>query len=433
MPSNPHSRNFTTPQWIDAKRDPQQLLFWVIAACVFLIEFLLTAHMQVFNLRGPDSYSALHWTRDYSHGFARRALLGQTLHWLHLDNTNYLLILVISWAISLLLFLLIVQSVHRLTQGLCQHERTAFAIALLLCPLTAGIVIGCTGDPLELILVFYLLLLRYVIEPARQPILTAATFVLFGIAASLIHEASLFFIAPALAVAAFILFRTATARAALVGYILGAVPVIAAIVLTNNQVVSHDYVAQLHYGSRIFQEPGSQGFESFSTLFHEENVDRFGRGLRGYLAMGLNTIGTTLLPAFFALQIITFLFPRESTSSDTRKRVLLAFLLPIPLAAPLFVIAHDWGRFLAYAFILTLAALAAWRPTRSIPPSERRLPILGLDLLLAGLTTTSLIHGYGVRGLESNHRILLCSLPILAAATYLLHRLNAQAHHKTIP
>ena len=427
MPRNPHTEVAAAlPPSTDAAPDPQSRVFWLIAASVFLIEFLLTAHNQVFGLHGPDTYWALHWTRDYSHGFVRRALLGQMLHWVHLDNTNYLVILVLSWAISLLLLILIVQSVRRLSAGLCPYERISFAVALLLCPLMGGIVIGSTGDPLQLILAIYLLLLRFVIEPARQPVATGAVFVLFGVAASLIHEASLFFIAPALVVAAFVLFRNRTARAALIGYLLGATPVIVAIVLTNSQLISQDYVFQLHFHSTIVSTPGSQGFESFSVLFHEENADRFGRGLRGYLAMGTNAVGDSLLPVFFASLIFTVFFSPKDSTPATRRRVLFTFLLPFLLSTPLYVIAHDWGRFLAYAFIPAVAGLAGWRIPHTIKPDEGRQAVFGLGLLLSGITTTSLLQGYGVRGLEANHRVLVCSILVLAAAAYLLRRVSTE-------
>ena len=347
------------------------------------------------------------------------------LQWAHLDNTNYRVILVISWAVSLLLFISLAQAVRRLSQGLDRYERSSFVVALLLSPLMGGIVIETTGDPMQLILAIYLLLLRFVVEARKPALVTGIAFAAFGAIAALIHEASLFFLAPALVVAALVLLRTLTARAALLGYLLGALPVVLAIILTNHHRIAQDFVPPVHLGSQVL-DSGSQGFDTFSSLFHGENAQRFGRGLRGYVALAANTVGDSLLPLFFAFQIITVFFNRNLSTRETRQRVLLAFLVPVLLSGPLYLIAHDWGRFLAYGFILTLATLAGWRTPHTIKPSDARQAVFAAGLLLAGLTTTPLLNGYRVRGLRDNPKILLCSILIMAVATYLLHHLRPE-------
>jgi len=56
----------------------------------------------------------------------------------------------------------------------------------------------------------------------------------------------------------------------------------------------------------------------------------------------------------------------------TFDRVLLAFLVILPISTPIFIIAKDWGRFLAYDFFLALVSTALWQTT--ISSSEHAVP-----------------------------------------------------------
>jgi hypothetical protein len=404
-----------------SRPEQQQKVPWLLAAIVFLIEFVLTVHREAFNVPGPDPYWAFHWTRDYSQGFVRRGLLGAILLWLHLDNTNYLLILTLSWAISFILFLLLTKAAWQLSAGLSRDERLAFTTVLLLSPLTVGILIETTGDPLQLILLVYLFLLRLVIETTKPALAAGALFLAFGATTELIHEASLFFLAPALVVAAFILWKNGTARAALLGYFLGAVPVVLTIVLATNHQVSHDVVPRLHLGSRM-QDWVSPGFVTFSSLLHAEYLHWFGRGRYGYTGLLGHAAGSVLLPVFFIFQILSFCFGPPYYSALTRRAVLFAFFIPFLLSSPLFLIGRDWGRFFAYAFILTLVSLSQWRRQHHIEPSRARQTALGASLLLAGITTSPLLANYRVGGLSYSPKVFFVSLPILAVATFVTNR-----------
>jgi hypothetical protein len=397
-------------------------LFWFVAAAVFLIEVVLTAHHEVFNLPGLDAYWAYEWAGNYAHGFVRRGLLGSLLQWLHLDSSNYLILLALSWAISLALFLMLAQTVWKLSAGLNSGQRLIFVTALLLSPLTAGMIVETTGDPLQLIFLAYFLLFHVFVTRGKKALLTGAVFLLFGATAALIHEASLFFIAPVLLVAAFVLTRTATARAAFFGYIAGAVPVILAIVLGKTHQVAQNAVPQLHIGSRVsfWIAPPD---ESFSYLLHQEHLSWFSRGMHGYGALAAHISGSLILPVFFSLLILTFFFSPDHATRSQRSRVALAFLLPFLLSAPLYFVAHDWGRFVAYGFILTIPALAQWKLPRVIKSLGGRKVLLGASLLLAGITTTPLLQRYRLGGLSDNPKVLFCSILVIATAIYLSRRL----------
>jgi hypothetical protein len=75
---------------------------------------------------------------------------------------------------------------------------------------------------------------------------------------------------------------------------------------------------------------------------------------------------------------------------------------PLALSRPLWMIAHDWGRFSSYQFILTLTILSlnslgstaphAARQTRALPPF-----LLVTLLVLSGLTTVRILENYIIK------------------------------------
>src|SRR5689334_13335925 len=63
---------------------------------------------------GPDLYWALHWARDYSNGFERRALLGEIQRLFYIDPSDYRIITTFSWASSLALYVTVVAAILKL-------------------------------------------------------------------------------------------------------------------------------------------------------------------------------------------------------------------------------------------------------------------------------------------------------------------------------
>jgi hypothetical protein len=395
---------------------------WLLFAAIFVIEFLQSS-ASLAGFPGPWRYYAYQWTVSYANGFTRRGLLGTLLRLLHLDNGNYLLISICGWLITLALFCVVAKVLLRLLAPLSPLTRNVLLIAILLSPVTTGLLVQATGDPIQLVILAYVALTLFLLKPASNPILITLAFIVFGVLTILIHEASLFFVGPALLLAAFVIRRSTVDRAALLGYILGAAPtLLLTIHLTENHTAAA--VAPMHIGSTQLVANSKITLDTFSSLLAEENAAHFHNGIKGYVLTARNAIGTLLLPLFFAF-VLSHLLPqslRETAAS--RRRTLLAFLLPLVLSAPLWLIAHDWGRFSSYLFILSLAVLSlnSSAPDYAQESREQSLFLLGTLLVLSGITTTRIITSYILKGAGDDNPTLIVTLLLCGAAAWLLVR-----------
>jgi hypothetical protein len=398
---------------------------WLLFALIFLIE-AMQAPDSVDGFFGHVQYYAYLWTVSYGNGFTRRGLLGSLLNLLHLDNGNYLLIAACGWSITLALFLLVIGALLRLLAPLEAMTRNVLLITLLLSPVTTGILVQTSPDPIQLILLVYIALTLFLLKPGGNVVLPFLTFLLFGVVSILVHEASFFFVWPALLLAAFFVRRSGIDRAALFGYTLGAVPTVLVVVLfTRSHALSA--IAPMHLGATPIPPPDQKLLGSFSSQLVQENAKHFHRGITGYLLMVRNGIGALLLPLFFAL-ILGHLLPQSLRGAlPSRRRTVFAFLLPLLLSAPLWVIAYDWGRFSSYSFLLSLILLSLNTPELSLPntaPKNQVLPpaLLAILLILSGLTTARPEGTYIGKGVGADNYTLIVALLLCAISTWFLNR-----------
>lgn len=383
---------------------------WVITAAVlFLIELIVRGRHGAFGSRGPTIYWAFHWASDYSRGFVRRGFLGELLRLAHLDNTSYALISILSLCISIALYAVFVRSLFRLVGRLTGIERTLVAIVLALSPMTAGMMIETSGDPIQLLMLCFLLLFTVIVVPGRGVLVSGVSFAVFGALSALTHEASVFFILPALAVAAFVLQRTASARAAFFGNLAGAL-VFTTLIVFNTQKVPDGsvpaFLPTLHYHAMTSTMPPDT-FPKFSQLLAIEDRDNFGHGVKGDVQTGIRLAGALTLPFLLICLLTALFFGRDRGTAATRRRVFAAFALSVLLSVPLYIIGHDWGRFVSYSFLLTFCILTFWRPEPVVEPiahldGDRRIP-LSLGLLIAGFTLVPSPIGFILTGVLYSH------------------------------
>jgi hypothetical protein len=385
----------------------------MLVTLIFLLE-LVQLHASLGGLFGPCRYFAYQWSISYANGFTRRGLLGSLLRMLHLDNGNYLLIAVCGWLITLALFSLLVGVLLRLLAPLEPLTRTVLLIALLLSPATVGLLVLATGDPLQPILVIYVALTLFLLRPGNSITVPIVTFAVFGAASILVHEASIFLLGPTLLLAAFFARRSRIDRAALFGYLLGAVPTLLLVIhFTENHSIAA--VAPMHFGATAITPPDKILLGTFSSLLAQENATHFHHGIQGYLLMARNAVGALLLPLFLSL-VVGHLLPQSLRGSRaTRRGCTFAFLVPLLLSAPLWIIAMDWGRFSSYLFILTLTVLSLNTSEAAVPHTalqERKLPgfLIGTLPVLSGMTTTRALDTYVIKGLGSDNPTLIAAL-----------------------
>jgi hypothetical protein len=397
---------------------------------IFWLEVLLSGH-TLEGFPGPDRYFAYQWTMSYSHGISRRAFLGEVLHLLHFDNGNYLLITIFSWIITALIYWMLVKSLKQLLAPVEPITRVFMFTAILLSPLTTGILIATTGDPIQVVLLATIALSLLLLKKGRSLGLIAVVFFALGATSVLIHEASIFFVGPMLVLLAFYLRRSNTDRVALAGFVAGALPALLFILhVTANHPATN--VVPMHLGSTLMVSKAPFETGSFSALLAKENAAHFHSGIRGYILSFRNLVGALALPVFFAFVLNSILAANASEEKKFRRRYLIAVFLPLMLSSPLWVIGHDWGRFSSFLFVLSLVALTIADQPTAQPELVGRVKLTswmlpGLLLVLAGVTSTRQLPQYIVKGLGDDNFTMLAVLTLCLVGGWILFRTSRTA------
>jgi hypothetical protein len=393
--------------------------FKILSALIFWLEILLCGH-ELEGFPGPDRYFAYQWSMSYDHGVSRRAFLGEVLKLLHIDNGNYLIITALSWTITALIFWFLAKALTRVLAPLDGLTGSVLFAAILLSPLTTGILVATTGDPIQVPFLGFLVLSHLCIERSGNRTLTALAFVLLGVLAVLVHEASIFFIGPVLVLEVFYLRPAGRVREAFAGFLAGALPTL---LLIAHATAHHSItaVAPMHLGATQMVANTHIEFGTFASLLAEENAAHFHAGALGYVLTFRNAVGALILPVLFAL-ILQRAMP--ATATDFRRhRYVIAVLLPVLLSIPLWLIGHDWGRFTSYLFMLSIVALASDpKPATSTPRPALPYSLLGLLLFLAGVTSTRELPHYIVKGLGDDSFTMLAAVTLCAVGVFLIYR-----------
>lgn len=410
-------------------RFSRQHLFWFSGAFAFFLVFLVRGERHLFYWFGPHEYWATHWARDYTDGFARRGLLGEIIALLGGDNTNYALITFGSWIAALGLAAVLTDAMWRLTRRMGQWEATLLTMAVLISPATSGILLETLGDPLQLILLIYILAARFVL-PTGKLLIIAPVFALLGLFMSLTHEASVFFVLPALGIQALILRRTLASWTAF-GACLTTSAIIVAILMLTNMAEAPTSNPVLHLGNATFAYEGK--FDSFDNLLSEEFVRMFGSGFSGLFETVARLSGAIMVPLFLGLMIIGCRYGASVPPTSKQARAAISFALVMLAVFPLMLIAHDWARFFGYILLVFLATIADTTPADGSPsPMRGAAGFVAGGLLLAGLTTTDKLDQYRMDGLWWQPRIMLtCLLVFGLTALFIVLARADQSHSRT--
>lgn len=386
-------------------------VFWLSGAIAFCIVFLVRGERHLFYWFGPHEYWATHWARDYSDGFARRGLLGEIITLLGGDNTSYALITLGSWIAAFGLAILAIEALWRLTRKMGQLDAVLLAMAILLSPATFGILFETLGDPLQLVLLIYILAARFAL-PNRNLFIVAAVFVLLGLFMSLTHEASVFFVLPALGIQALVLRRDLPAWTAF-GACLVTSAIVVGIIMLTNMAEAPASNPVLHLGNATFAYEGK--FDSFDNLLKEELVRMFGSGLPGLFETAARISGAMMLPLFLGSMLIASRYGMSIPPTSRQARIAISLALVMLAVFPLMLIAHDWGRFFGYILLVFLTSIADMTPDEDEPsPMPGTRGFVAGGLLLAGLTTTDKLDQYRMDGLWWQPHLMLTCFGIFA-------------------
>jgi hypothetical protein len=403
----------------------RQQTFWLSGALAFYLVFLVRGERHLFQWFGPHEYWATHWARDYTDGFARRGLLGELISFVGADNTSYALITIASWIATLGLAAVAIDAMWRLTRKMGQWEATLLSMAVLVSPATFGILLETLGDPLQLILLIYILTARYIL-PTRNLLLIAPTFAAFGLFMSLTHEASVFFVLPALGVQALVLRRDLASWTAM-GACLATSAVIVGILMLTNMAEAPTSNPVLHLGNAEFAYEGK--FDSFDNLLSEELTRMFGSGFYGLYETAARIGGAIMVPVFLGLMVIASRYGADVPPKPIQARAAISFALVMLAVFPLMLIAHDWARFFAYILLVYLATMADTTPDEDeSKPMPGSTGFVAGGLLLAGLTTTDKLDQYRMDGLWwQPHLMLTCLIAFALTGLFIVLSRTGQA------
>ena len=334
-----------------------------------------------------------------------------------------------------------------------------------------------TGDPLQLLLALYFVLVWFAFGYRREPLsnstIALTSFGGFAVASTLVHEASVFFTLPCTLIIT--LWRKSKfAFAALIGHALGAGLTLAAVLWTTERPDAVSSLPLIHIGSENapYEVEVSDLLRNFSSMLATQIHRLFGQGLHGYFAWSSNLTGTLLLPIFLIylfilaygangpgnrfriaiLLLITAAAP-ASLASDISIRVVgylacffalpamllyctvdhtfrsgSSFLFPvfavlIFFSVPLYIIAHDWGRFLSYSLFCSFVLCSINLQTSKIRLRSDSIlaisPLVGAGLIIAGITATPLLNIYRFAGLKAADPLFVAASATIAVALLL--------------
>ncbi len=322
------------------------LLILVLFGCFSALLQVLTKAVLRSGTFLVDGYWASFYTMTYSDGFRRRALMGSLLRLLQPHGGSIILINVFSAAVlGALLFLFFTQ--------LLRHVRvlTPWAYVLFTAFVASALVeiyFEVLGDLLQLCLLLFLLV--YWLLDTRLRSTTARVALILPTVALcfLIHEASIFFIAPCLP---FLLHPKPRVKDFWVSVVVLAL----FLAWSSHWSVLHaesTYHLNLLHGQKEIVLEDTKGTPSFMQLLHS--------------LYGVNYVGikgkVRLLEKCARIMVLILAGWVALANLFTEKRLARQIYVYVALmvaAVPFWVIAFDWGRFTTYNFLLVIT-LACW-------------------------------------------------------------------------
>ena len=293
-------------------------------------------------------YWARFWLVSYSDGYVRRGLLGQMVRLFAGEAISVVTLNVLALVVALTVLAL----VYRLffsRVGTDRHWIIVFVVVIS-GPATT-LFFEVLGDPLQVALlcvIAYLLLAPKLGSGAIGRLAAVAT----ALTVVLIHEASIFLLVPAV----YLIFCLTTGRRPrypLLAVVMIALTAITVALFSIQEPTSAGLALVTRDGTRLY--PSGNVLPPFFALLRADLGYYFGSAV-GPLRLALKLAGSFLWPVLVVLAAAHIVKVRALAT------VFFVLLLP---SLPLYVIAHDWGRFAIYTLVLSLAVtgrLAADRP-----------------------------------------------------------------------
>ncbi len=378
--------------------------------------FLFSLMLSLFNIKktihcGQDSgcvdlYWADFWLISYSDGYHRRALLGEIIQGFYQDSLSYIVLNGIVFSIVGLILIGLYAFFLKKTN---QKERTRKSlIPLFLLVLMSGpsttLFFETLGDPLHAALLIFIFGV-YLLLKVKNNIHYRILFFILTVILLLIHEASLFLIIPSLYV-----INGIKQNQPINGFLLTAFITVALFIIVlmfDNQVPNKSSLG-LQTTSQIYHLQ-QNALPSFWFLLKKEAMFYFG-SKEGMIIFLFKLVSPFFWPIFVLLAFSHYL---------KQPKLIFLFLFLFLFSLPLYVIAHDWGRFSIYTFWLTLFVWSQFEwQQKSVHLFPK--PIQRISLLVYKKTKPMFV----------SKSVLF--LPVISFYAYPEYRIYGLSHHNAV-
>jgi hypothetical protein len=288
---------------------------------------------------------------DYSDGLRSRALLGAIAHALSPGRLDIVGLNAASLAISLASVLLLIGYLHHKSRD--DWDRAT--IAVIAASPHAALFFEALGDALNACALVTIAVLVF-----GRGLKGAPRWALAGLAmlvAVLIHEAAIFLVLPALVLYALDVQRPGIRTLAAVALAAAPFLILALAVGSVRELPDVGYRAYNPlndtFAPRFFEKYGVEAYPSYTTLLIEEWSGFLGSPHR----LVVQAVRNWYVPLLTVVLIVgVMLRGRE------RESFLIRWAFLTVCAGPLFIVAHDWGRFTTHILWMTLLGTLAARP-----------------------------------------------------------------------
>jgi hypothetical protein len=311
--------------------------FIMLAFLASLLNIIRAIHCGQ-NTGCVDTYWANFWLISYSDGYTRRALLGQILRFFTDQSVSYVTLNVISIVIVICVLSL---EYYVFFSKISKNKAWPIIFLVLVSGPASTVFFEVLGDPLHVAMgltIGYFLVVKKVTFLSRS--LSMALAFMAGLIVVMIHEAAIFLFLPSI----YLIYSLSVKKRP--GYLLLAfimvLLTIGTVLFLNTQEPNSSGMALLTTNSTEYFPP-SNAMPPFIDLLKYEFLYYFGSA-EGPIRLILKVLGSFLWPVMILLAIGNIL------KTETVFRIFIYLLLP---SLPLYVIAHDWGRFAIYTLCLS--------------------------------------------------------------------------------
>jgi len=289
-----------------------------------------------------DEYWAQFWVISYTDGYERRALLGQTIKYFFESKINYATLNYLATFNALAILLFIYFSYFN---NFTKSKYWILPLLIILSGPTTTVLFEVLGDPLHIS--FLIVLLYSMVAYSSRKTFSLISGLISSVLVVLIHEASILLFLPSI----YLIYCITQDTRFDFWKVLFAIVLLStcfSLAFNNQLATQHTLGIISRDGSTIY--PRNDALLSFTSLLKHEFYSYFG-SINDFAIFLIKIIRVSLWPIGAILILINILGDKE---------LLKIFLVLLIASLPLYIVAHDWGRFEIYTLLISIYISGLW-------------------------------------------------------------------------